>query len=163
MHSGKTIVYSGPTIQNSEVIAILPKAKIRPPAARGDIYREDWRRGDQAVIIDGYFRDRLSVGHKEILWLLDQGVQTFGSASIGALRAAELYPYGMIGVGAVYEMFIAGEIEGDDEVAVQHGPEELGFFPLSVALVNLRYSCRMSVNARECRAYSEGCERSSIL
>jgi hypothetical protein len=145
MYGNKTVVYSGPTILHAEVMSYLPEAKLRPPAARGDVYREDWAQGDRAIIIDGYFRERLSVGHKEILWLLDQGVETFGSASIGALRAAELYPYGMVGVGSIFDMYAAGEIEGDDEVAVLHGPEELGFCPLSVAMVNLRYACRLAV------------------
>lgn len=145
MSFNKTVVYCGPTVSHVDVATHLPEAEVRPPAARGDVYREDWARGDRAIIIDGYFRDRLSVGHKEILWLLDQGVQIYGSASMGALRAAELRSYGMIGVGAIFDMYAADEIEGDDEVAVLHGPEELRYCPLSAAMVNLRYGCRVAV------------------
>jgi hypothetical protein len=56
---------------------------------------------------------------------------------MGALRVAELAPYGMIGNGAVFEMYRDGVIEADDEVAVAHGdgPEYKRF---SEPLVNLR-------------------------
>jgi hypothetical protein len=40
-----------------------------------------------------------AVLHKEILWAMDRGVGVSGAASMGALRAAELHWYGMVGVG----------------------------------------------------------------
>lgn len=138
----KVVVYAGPTISPDEVHAVLPGARVRPPAARGDLLAGDWCRGDTAIVIDGYFRERRSVGHKEILWLLSEGVDVIGAASMGALRAAELAPYGMRGVGAVYRMFAAGEIDGDDEVGVLHGPAAMGYPPQTVAMVNLRYGCQ---------------------
>ena len=55
---------------------------------------------------------------------------------MGALRAYELEPYGMIGVGRIYEMYKNGVLESDDEVAVTFDPETLE--PLSVPLVNIR-------------------------
>ncbi|WP_049570346.1 TfuA-like protein [Nonomuraea sp. SBT364] len=139
--SHRTLVYAGPTISRDQVLAAAPRAEVRPPVARGDLHREEWSRGDTAVLIDGYYRERLSVGHKEILWLLDAGVRVIGAASMGALRAAELSPYGMTGVGAVYRMYACGEVDGDDEVAVLHGPAERGYPAGTVALVNLRHGC----------------------
>jgi hypothetical protein len=44
----------------------------------------------------------------------------------------------MIGVGRVYEAFRDGELEDDDEVALLHGPEEVGYLPLTEAMVNIR-------------------------
>lgn len=142
MHRQKAVVYAGPTISPAEIQAVLPGAEVRPPVARGDLLAGDWHPGDVAVIVDGYFRERPSVGHKEILWLLGNGVDVVGAASMGALRAAELGPYGMRGVGAVYGMYASGEIDGDDEVGVLHGPAEMGYPARTVALVNLRYGCR---------------------
>ena len=142
MSAHKTVVYAGPTISHDEVGSVLPEARVRPPVARGDLFREEWTQDDTAVIIDGYFRERLSVGHKEILWLLNEGVQVVGSASMGALRATELNLYGMIGVGSVFDMYATGEIDGDDEVAVQHGPGDLAYPAVTVAMVNIRYGCR---------------------
>jgi hypothetical protein len=62
----------------------------------------------------------------------------WGAASMGALRAAELAPFGMIGVGAIYEGFARGRLVADDEVAVAHLPAEYGYRATSDALVNLR-------------------------
>ncbi|PTQ69314.1 TfuA-like protein [Celeribacter persicus] len=147
MHPNKTVIFAGPTISRSDITAHLPWAELRPPAGRGDIFAESWSTGDKAIIVDGYFRDQLSVGHKEILWLIEQGVETIGCASIGALRACELSEFGMIGVGSVFEMYANQEIDGDDEVAILHGPEELDFCALSVAMVNLRYGCERAISA----------------
>jgi hypothetical protein len=57
---------------------------------------------------------------------------------MGALRAAELAAFGMVGVGAIFEAYHDGVIEDDDEVAVVHGPPELGHIQISEAMVNIR-------------------------
>ena len=67
-----------------------------------------------------------------------QGIHVYGSASIGALRAAELHAFGMVGIGRIYEAFRDGILEDDDEVAVLHGPEELGYPAVTEAMVNIR-------------------------
>jgi hypothetical protein len=95
------------------------------------------------VIIDGYYRDRPSVRHKEILHLVGAGVVVIGAASMGALRAAELDGFGVRGVGRVYEWYRSGRVWGDDEVAVRHMLD--GYRGQSVALVNLRYGCELAV------------------
>ncbi|GAA2581213.1 TfuA-like protein [Winogradskya consettensis] len=141
MTPATVVVYAGPTISATDIHRVLPAAEIRPPAARGDLLARDWQPGDVAVLIDGYFRERRSVGHKEILRLIDAGVRVLGAASMGALRAAELAPCGMHGVGEVYEMYRSGRIDGDDEVGMLHGPAELGYPARTIALVNLRYGC----------------------
>jgi hypothetical protein len=89
-------------------------------------------------VIDGYFEVVPTVWHKEILWAMAQGIHVFGAASIGALRAAELDVFGMRGIGQIYEAFRDGVLEDDDEVAVLHGPEELGYPSLTEAMVNIR-------------------------
>jgi hypothetical protein len=141
---GKVVVYAGPTISADEVHAVLPEALVRPPAARGDLLVDQWAAGDVAVVIDGYFRERRSVGHKEILRLLGAGVRVIGAASMGALRAAELAACGMDGTGDVFQMYASGEIDGDDEVGMLHGPADQGYPARTVALVNLRHACRVS-------------------
>ena len=70
---------------------------------------------------------RARVWHKEILWALPEGVPVFGSASMGALRAAELRGFGMRGVGRIFEAFREGALEDDDEVALAHGPAATGY------------------------------------
>lgn len=147
MSAPRVVVYAGPTISADEVRAVLPAAEARPPAGRGDLLADRWREGDVAVVIDGYFRERRSVGHKEILQLLAEGVDVVGTASMGALRAAELGPCGMRGLGAVHEMYASGRIDGDDEVGVLHGPAEAGYPARTVALVNLRHGCAEGIAA----------------
>jgi hypothetical protein len=110
----------------------------RPPVRQGELYRAALAHPIAIGVIDGYFEVVPTVWHKEILWAMAQGIHVFGAASIGALRAAELDTFGMRGVGQIYEAYRDGVLEDDDEVAVLHGPEELGYPPLTEAMVNIR-------------------------
>lgn len=132
-----TYVFLGPTLPRHEAERVLDAVYL-PPVAQGDVARLCLRKPKVIAIIDGYFESVPSVWHKEILFALKQGVAVYGASSMGALRAAELHPFGMIGVGAVFEAYRDGLIEDDDEVAVTHGPEELGYPTLSEAMVNIR-------------------------
>ena len=69
---------------------------------------------------------------------MSRGVHVFGSASIGALRAAELAAFGMEGVGVIFKQYRDEVLEDDDEVAIAHGPAEIGFQAASEAMVNIR-------------------------
>ncbi len=130
-------VFAGPTISPAEASCEL-EAVYLPPAAEGDVYRATLRRPQAIGIIDGYFQSVPTVRHKEILWAMSRGIHVFGSASIGALRAAELAAFGMEGVGAIFESYRDGILEDDDEVAIAHGPSEVGFLAGSEAMVNIR-------------------------
>jgi len=110
----------------------------RRPVRQGELYRAALAHPTVIGVIDGYFEVVPTVWHKEILWAMAQGIHVFGAASIGALRAAELDTFGMRGVGAIYGAYRDGVLEDDDEVAVLHGPEELGYPPLTEAMVNIR-------------------------
>ena len=46
--------------------------------------------------------------HKEILFALSEGIDVYGAASMGALRAAELDAFGMRGIGDVYSAYAEG-------------------------------------------------------
>ncbi len=140
--SNTIIVFSGPTMHPSLVEQLLPGSRCFGPAACGDVYRATRLRPHAIALIDGYFDHRLSVWHKELLWALANGVRVYGGASIGALRAVELAEHGMIGVGEVYEQFLAGALEDDDEVAVAHAEAEYRYAQQSDALVNIRATLR---------------------
>jgi hypothetical protein len=130
-------VFTGPTLPPA-VARRHFDAVFLPPVSQGDIIRVLELKPSAIGIIDGYFENVPSVWHKEILYAISRGVPVYGSASMGALRAAELAAFGMQGVGAIFEAFRDGVLEDDDEVAVLHGPEELGYPPLSEAMVNIR-------------------------
>lgn len=141
-----TVVFLGPSLPRDEARALLPDALLLPPAGQGDVFRAVRAHALSAVgLVDGAFLEGPAVWHREILWALERGVGVFGAASMGALRAAELHLFGMVGVGQVFAAYRDGALPGwdppfedDDEVAVVHGPAELGCRPLSDAMVDLR-------------------------
>ena len=132
-----TYLFVGPTMPRAE-IGMLCNFVCLPPAAQGDVLHLAKARPRAIGIIDGYFDGVPAVWHKEILWALTQGIHVFGSASMGALRAAELQQFGMRGVGRIFAAYLAGELEDDDEVAVMHGPAPAGYVILSEPMVNIR-------------------------
>lgn len=143
-------IYLGPSLSAAEAREILD-GDYAPPARLGDIYRAVAFDGVDAIaLIDGLFENTAAVWHKEILWALDQGVPVYGAASMGALRAVELEPFGMVGIGKIVDAYKAGRyapfedpFEGDDEVAVVHGPSDAARFS-SLALVDLRESLNLA-------------------
>ncbi|MGE0119671.1 MAG: TfuA-like protein [Dongiaceae bacterium] len=130
-------IFTGPTLPPAEAAGIL-KAEYLPPAAIGDVYKAARTRPWAIGIIDGFFEATPSVWHKEVLWAMAEGIHVFGASSMGALRAAELADFGMVGVGAIFQAYRDGTLEDDDEVAVVHGPPELGYVQLNEAMVNIR-------------------------
>ncbi len=144
-------VFLGPTLTAAEAGREL-EAVYLPPVSQGDVYRVAARGARAIGIIDGYFDRVPAVWHKEILWAMAQGIPVYGSASMGALRAAELTPFGMEGVGEVFEAYRDGALEDDDEVAVVHGPAESGYRAASEAMVNLRATLAAAADAGVIRA-----------
>ena len=142
----KAIIFAGPSLPPAHRL-ILPGIDWRPPARQGDVYRAALERPAIIGVVDGVFEVVPTVWHKEILWAMTQGIHLYGAASIGALRAAELDAFGMVGIGRVYEAFRDGKLQDDDEVALLHGPEEVGYAPLTEAMVNVRATLEYAVQA----------------
>lgn len=116
----------------------------------GDLYalvESRARPGDHVAIVDGLFEQVPAVWHKEILFALSRGVHVYGASSMGALRASELHPFGMVGVGRIFEQYRDGLLTDDDEVVVAHATAEQHHRPLSTAMVSLR-ACLESLAAR---------------
>jgi len=128
----RPIVYLGPSLPLDEAQRLLD-GDYRPPVKRGDLPHSF---DGTIVMIDGEFGQSLSVSPNEVLRLLDQGTRIIGASSMGALRAAELYPYGMQGCGWIFDAYISGRLIADDEVAVTYSPLDLT--ALTVPLVNVR-------------------------
>jgi len=138
------IIFTGPSLSAEEGRTLL-EADFLPPAAQGDLYAATLEAPRAIGLIDGYFDRVPAVWHKEVLWALSHGIVVFGAASMGALRAAELHGFGMVGVGAVFEAFRDGTLEDDDEVAVVHAPPELRYLACSEAMVNIRATLNAAV------------------
>ncbi|WP_191602718.1 TfuA-like protein [Marinomonas algicola] len=133
------IVFAGPSIRQEQVLAFLPNADVRPPAKQGDLYLATRDKPQVILLIDGFFESVPAVWHKEILYAMSIGIHVYGSSSMGALRASELHTLGMVGVGRIFENYANGQWEDDDEVALTHGPKELGYMAVSRAMADLRY------------------------
>ena len=148
------LLFVGPTLRAGDLQGL--NVECLPPARQGDIYRAASIRQPRVIgIVDGVFQHVPSVWHKEILWAMKSGIHVFGAASMGALRAAELHSFGMVGVGRIFEGYRSGtlepygdaQFEDDDEVAVIHGPPETGYLALSEAMVNIRATLSAAVSA----------------
>ncbi|MEO1091382.1 MAG: TfuA-like protein [Pseudomonadota bacterium] len=131
-----TWLFAGPSIW-PDARTLPPATKLAPPIAAGDVYRAVAAGASRIAIVDGLFGDQPSVRHKEIMWALERGIPVVGSSSMGALRAAELLPFGMIGIGRVFAAFAAGDLERDGDVAVLHAPAYMRWQPLTIAVVDV--------------------------
>lgn len=131
-----TVIFAGPTIYPRPA-SVGPAVSILPPAGKGDLLRAAENGAHAIGLIDGVFENAPSVWHKEILYCIDRGISVLGSASMGALRAAECARFGMIGIGQIFQDYASGRRLSDADVAILHAPAALGYKPLSVALVDV--------------------------
>jgi TfuA protein len=133
------VIYTGPSLSIEKAKAILPGADYRPPIVRGDL--ANLPKGTKVVgIIDGVFYNETAIAHKEIMAVMKKGIKVYGSSSMGALRAAELADFGMVGVGRIYQCYRSGRIVKDDEVAVTFNP--VTGEQIAEPLVNVRYQLK---------------------
>lgn len=129
------ILFAGPSLYGTTFDA--GDVIVRRPAQMGDIERAIADGARAVGLIDGHYQQVGAVWHKEILLALASGVTVFGAASMGALRAAECELFGMIPIGVIANLYCSGELVDDADVALTNGPAELGFPPLSEAMVDV--------------------------
>jgi hypothetical protein len=158
------VAFVGPSLSAAEARRIAPGVALLPPAGQGDVWRALELRPRAIALVDGVFESRPSVWHHEIVDALDAGVAVFGGASMGALRAAELWRHGMVGVGEIFRAYRDGELTGDDEVALLHADAEHGFRALTLPLVTVRRAAADAaragaIGARDARALVRAAER----
>lgn len=133
----RRIAFVGPTLPAGQRPAGC--FEYRPPVRHGDLFDLCLRPGDQVLIVDGVYQHFAPVRHKEILAQLARGVDVCGTASLGALRAAELAGFGMRGLGQVYAEARAGRLAADADVAVLHADDGEGARRLTEAMVCVRH------------------------
>ncbi|THD62546.1 MAG: hypothetical protein E7813_20480 [Bradyrhizobium sp.] len=167
--SSLTIVYAGPSLRADPKHRICPSILLMPPAQCGDILMARRLRPQAIALIDGVFEQNAAVWHKEILLAMEDGIRVYGSSSMGALRAAELHTFGMIGVGTIFSDYRDGLLLDDDEVAVRFVEAPWGYSCISDPMVNIRASvfralqsglltsteCRSIIDINKRRFYSE--------
>jgi hypothetical protein len=138
----KVLVYVGPSLDADQVLERIPEAVIRPPAKQSDLLSDLLEiEPTHILLIDGEFAQALSVWQKEIIYALQiPGVQAvYGASSMGALRAADLADFGMIGCGRIFRWYDEGVITDESEVSVLYYRRPDGsYVSATVPLVNVR-------------------------
>jgi hypothetical protein len=129
------IVFAGPSLYGAQFDP--GEVIVRGPAQMGDLERAVADGATAVGLIDGHYQQVGAVWHKEILFALSAGLAVYGAASMGALRAAECEPFGMIPIGSIARRYCSGELYDDADVALTNGPAELGFPPLTEAMVDV--------------------------
>lgn len=133
----KTIIYAGPSMDSSN-IALDQRFEIKPPIKRGDFKSlADQKSSGCIVILDGVYGSKLAITPTECREMIEAGWTLLGGASMGALRASELWSVGMIGLGDIYNLFRMGQLRSDADVAVSYNKnltEEL-----TLSIVHVRY------------------------
>jgi len=134
----RTCIFAGPSLSRLE----RPEGiDLFPPATRGSI-REAVGAGYRVIgFIDGAVDPKERVSLAELRdALARRAVRLIGGASMGAIRAVQLDTLGMLGIGRVFRLFRRGSLSDADEVLVLHAPAALRFRPLTLPLVNIRYT-----------------------
>lgn len=142
----RAVLFVGPSLDPGVAAAVFP-GEVLPPIKRGDIDAliAQSRPPDIIGIVDGAFLQTMAISPKEVLRALDRRIRVYGSSSMGALRAVECMPFGMIGIGRVFELYASGEIDADDEVAITFDGDTGR--ALCEPMVNLRISLRAAAEA----------------
>ena len=78
----KMILFIGMSIPH-DLIPNRSEFEIHPPVKRGDLGKLKLSRGDKVIVIDGEFGQNLAVSPKEILILLENGIQVYGQMLSG--------------------------------------------------------------------------------
>lgn len=141
-------IFAETSITHAEIKTHLPHARLHTSAKTGDILRVI-PESNIIILIDGNFDFTNSVWHKEILCALEKGITVIGTSSMGALRAAELDAFGMIGSGFAYECYKNNITDDDSEVAINYyrlGNQMIQTIPS----INIRATCEALINNKLC-------------
>ncbi|HVE87938.1 MAG TPA: TfuA-like protein [Myxococcales bacterium] len=147
MSARDLVAFLGPSLGAVAARKLVPCA-LWPPVGQGDVWRALELKPRAIALIDGVFGAQPPVWQREIVDALAEGVLVFGASSMGALRAAELAPLGMIGVGEIFRRYRDGDLVDDAEVALLYSGAEHGYQPFTVPLVNARHTAEVARRER---------------
>ena len=127
----KTVIFGGPSLTLVKSKA-LNYFEFRPPIKRGDLISILDAGGKKPIVLitDGVFGSSLAITPNECIEYIDKGGLLFGSSSIGALRAADCFTRGMVGIGDIFMAYHLGYYHSESDVAVvydQNSFEEITY------------------------------------
>ena len=114
----KIKIYSGLSLDEKTVKRFFPDAETCGPIKRSDLIGDIKRQVHVVGIVDGEFLQSRAVSPTDIMDALRCGLKVYGSSSMGAIRAAELDSYGMIGCGKIYEFIKRTPYFKDDHLGL---------------------------------------------
>ena len=132
------VIFGGPSL--SLVKNKAPNYfEYKPPIKRGDLINILDKPGRQpiALITDGIFGDSLAITPNECMEYMAKGGLLFGSSSIGALRAADCFTKGMIGIGNIFMGYHLGYYHSESDVAVVYDKDS--FNEITYSYVHVDY------------------------
>lgn len=125
----KTIFFVGPSLYD-HLPEPLDSEIWFPPARQGDVIKSYLEHTPETIcLIDGYLRTEFPTWVKELCYVMADGCRFVGASSIGAIRAAELFRYGAIGIGEIFDQYASGRVEDESYVMLEFHPKT--FQPLS--------------------------------
>lgn len=131
----RPIVFGAPSMAGVRGPA-RDRIDLRSPARRGDFEALSGGSPGTVLLVDGFFGGALAVSPTECRELINQGWTLCGASSMGALRASELWPVGMIGIGDIFSLLRLEIVSADDELAVAYHPST--FVELTASIVHVR-------------------------
>ncbi|MFJ9413673.1 TfuA-like protein [Streptomyces sp. NPDC101227] len=133
----KIAVFAGPSLVGSPFLELIAGV-LHPPVRAGDLpgMAQNLKPGAELLVIDGEFGQAQAVTLTEIREVAEAGFRIYGASSMGALRAVECAPVGMVGIGRIWADYAAGRLVADDEVALTYDAET--YAPFTVPLVSVR-------------------------
>lgn len=136
----RACVFGGPSLGGHPNPAGI---EILPPATRGALAAAVNAGYTRIGLIDGAIdpASRLTLAELRQTLAIPE-IEVFGAASTGAIRAVQLAPSGMRGIGRVFRLFRRGCLTDRAEVYVLHAPASLRYRCLTLPLVNIRYTLR---------------------
>ncbi|MCX6997781.1 MAG: YcaO-like family protein [Kiritimatiellaeota bacterium] len=155
-----TIAFIGGSLPRAEAPPD-PRLVYTTPVEQGDLLMAILAGFRNILILDGYFYSKFPCTTFEVVLALEQGLNVFGAASIGALRAVELDRYGMTGVGYVYDYLRRQPIKPYHIVAQTYTEDDAA---LTRPLVEIIYFLECATSdgllgageAEQCRAVADG-------
>ncbi|WP_381555148.1 TfuA-like protein [Streptomyces eurythermus] len=141
----RPVVFGAPSVRSLDP-ALLAAVDLRPPVRRGDLLPLLDEKPGTVVLVDGLFGGTMAVTPTECRQLMDAGWTLVGCSSMGALRAADLWPLGAIGIGDIFTLYRLGTLTSDADVAVALDPDD-GHRELTVSTVHVRAVLAAAVEA----------------
>lgn len=134
------LIFVGPSLRSASFSD--DSVQLRPPIQAGDVLDllDSAPLPSSILLVDGIFGAGQAISVGELREAIGHNIALFGSTSMGALRAAETAPAGMVPLGGIAAEYASGRRINDADVALLHTQD---FTPITIPTVNIEYLGRL--------------------